>query len=62
MSHHLTAEQSRQHAAQCVQLAAKSSSPKFKEILLVHARGWLGLAEEQERIENRATQKPKAGP
>jgi hypothetical protein len=50
MLRRLTAEQSRRYAAECVRLAAEMNSPGSKETLLAHARGWLGLAEEQERI------------
>jgi hypothetical protein len=49
MTHHSTAEQSRERAARCLQLAEETPLPKFRQIFLSHADGWLRLAEQQER-------------
>ena len=54
MAHDWTAENSREHAAQCLQLAEETNFPRLREGFLVQADGWLRLAEQQERREKRA--------
>jgi hypothetical protein len=58
MTHHSTAEQSRERAARCLQLAEETQLPKFRQVFLSHAHGWLQLAEQQDRIGKRAIQGP----
>ena len=56
MAHDWTAENSREHAAQCLQLAEESNLPRLREAFLAQADGWLRLAEQQERREKRAAE------
>ena len=58
VTHHSTAEQSRERAARCLQLAEETPLPKFRQVFLSHADGWLRLAEQQERIGKRSIQGP----
>ena len=62
MAHYSTAEQSRQRAARCLQLAEETSLPKLKKVFLTEADGWLRLAEEQERSESRTIHGPRRRP
>jgi hypothetical protein len=57
MAYDWTAENSREHAAQCLQLAEETNFPKLREAFLVQADGWLRLAEQQERREKRAAER-----
>jgi hypothetical protein len=54
MAQDSTAEQSREHAARCLQLAEEATLPKLRSLFLAQADGWLRLAEQQERREKRA--------
>jgi hypothetical protein len=58
----MTPEQCRQRAAQCRELADKTNSPKFKKVFSDEAQAWLKLAEEQERVETKAGQRPTRTP
>ena len=53
----MTAEQYRERAARCRELADDTNSPKFKQVFSNEAQAWLRLAEDQERLEMRASQK-----
>ena len=50
----MTAEQSRQHAARCSELAEKTTSPRFKKFFANEAQAWLRLAEQQAEAERKA--------
>ena len=50
----MTAEQSRQHATRCSELAEKTTSPRFKKFFASEAQAWLRLAEQQAEAERRA--------
>jgi hypothetical protein len=50
----MTAEQSRQHAARCSELAEKTTSPRFKKFFASEAQAWLRLAEQQAEAERKA--------
>jgi hypothetical protein len=54
MAHNSTAENSREHAARCLQLAEEANVQRLREVFLAQADGWLRLAEQQERREKRA--------
>jgi len=51
------AEESRQHAARCLQKAHETSSAKLKEALLAQSQAWNRLAAEQQRLERRAAER-----
>ncbi|HEY7298804.1 MAG TPA: hypothetical protein VH684_12930 [Xanthobacteraceae bacterium] len=53
----MTAEECRQRAAQCHDLADQTNSPKFKKIFADEAQAWLRLAEEQQRMQTRASER-----
>jgi hypothetical protein len=53
----MSATESHEHAARCLQVAEKTNSRKLKGILLAQAEAWLLLGEEQERIETRARER-----
>ena len=53
----MTAEECRQRAAQCNDLANQTNSPKFKKIFADEAQAWLRLAEEQQRMETRVSER-----
>ncbi len=53
----MTADECRQRAAQCHELADQTNLPKFKKVFADEAQAWLRLAEEQERMETRATER-----
>jgi hypothetical protein len=53
----MSAEESRQQALRCIQVAKQTEAPKLKELLLAQADAWRTLADEQERIEKRARER-----
>jgi hypothetical protein len=53
----MSAEQSKQQAARCSQLAKDTPSAKLKGILLAEAQAWTFLAEEQEWLERRRVER-----
>ena len=53
----MTAEECRQRAAQCHELADQTNSPKFKKIFADEAQAWLRLADDQQRMERRVTER-----
>jgi hypothetical protein len=53
----MTADECRQRAAQCHELADQTNSPKFKKIFVDEAHAWLRLADEQERMETRVSER-----
>jgi hypothetical protein len=53
----MTAEECRQRAAQCHELADQTNSTKFKKIFTDEAQAWLRLAEDQERVVTRASER-----
>ena len=57
MASYWTAEQSRERAVRCLQLAEQTNLPKLRKVLMLEAEEWLKLAAQQERIENRAAQR-----
>jgi hypothetical protein len=56
----MTAEQSRQHATRCSELAEKTTSPRFKKFFASEAQAWLRLAEQQAEAERKAAGKSKS--
>ncbi len=53
----MSAEEFHQHAARCSQLAKEAPSAKLKGILLAEAQAWTCLAEEQEWLERRKSER-----
>jgi hypothetical protein len=56
----MTAEQSRQHATRCSELAEKTTSARFKKFFASEAEAWLRLAEQQAQAERKAAEKSKS--
>jgi hypothetical protein len=56
----MTAEQSRQHATRCSELAEKTTSLRFKKFFACEAQAWLRLAEQQANPERKAAPAIKA--
>jgi len=53
----MSAEEFHHHAARCSQLAKEAPSAKLKGFLLAEAQAWTELAEEQEWLEQRKTER-----
>ena len=53
----MSAESFYQHAERCSQLAEKAPSAKLKGFLLAEAQAWTELAEEQEWLERRKSER-----
>jgi len=53
----VSAEESHQQAARCLELAEKAPSAKLKGFLLAEAEAWTGLAQEQEWLERRSAER-----
>ena len=53
----MSAEEFHQHAARCSQLAKEAPSDKLRGFLLAEAQAWTELAEEQEWLEQRKTER-----
>ncbi len=53
----MSAEESHQQAARCLEIAEKAPSAKLKGFLLAEAEAWTSLAEEQEWLERRSAER-----
>ena len=53
----MSAQESHQQAARCLQLAKQAPSAKLKGFLLAEAEAWRRLAEEQEWLVQRAAKR-----
>ena len=53
----MSAQESRQQAERCLQLAKEVPSAKLKDVLLAEAEAWNCLAEEQEWLERRSAER-----
>ena len=57
----MSADESHQQAARCLQLANEAPSAKLKRFLLAEAEAWTCLAEEQEWLERRSAERRALG-
>ena len=57
----MSAEESYQQAARCLQLAGEAPSAKLKGFLLAEAEAWTSLAKDQEWLERRSTDRRTLG-
>jgi len=53
----MSAKESHQQAARCLQLAKEAPSAKLKGFLIAEAEAWTCLAQEQEWLERRSTER-----
>ena len=59
MASQMDSRHSRQQAAKCVQIAETTPSAKLKSVLLAEAQAWNNLADDQEWLEQRATDRER---
>jgi hypothetical protein len=53
----MDSQHSRRQAARCLQLAEQVPSAKLRGVLVAEARAWISLAEDQEWLEQRSTER-----
>jgi hypothetical protein len=53
----MDSQHSRQQAARCLQLAEQAPSAKLRDVLVAEAEAWNALADDQEWLEQRATER-----